>query len=91
MFELQLSRIFVFKPFPIGIKSCIKARAFADPVDIVLCSEFMHQLFFQACQPVPIISQPVRLKTHEHADKEPEGPEQSAMPIRLDLSPNPPR
>jgi hypothetical protein len=45
IFELQLSRIFVFEPFPIAIKSCGTPRAFVDPAGIVLCTEYMHHLY----------------------------------------------
>jgi hypothetical protein len=44
-FELQLSRLFVFEPFPIGIRSCGTPRAFVDSEGVVLCSEYMHQLY----------------------------------------------
>ena len=45
VFELQLSRIFVFDPFPIGIKSCGTPRAFQDSEGITLCAEYMHHLY----------------------------------------------
>ena len=45
VFELQLSRIFVFDPFPIGITSCGTPRAFVDSAGIVLCTEYMHHLY----------------------------------------------
>ena len=45
MFELQLSRIFVFDPFPIGIKSCGTPKAFQDSEGIILCAEYMHHLY----------------------------------------------
>ena len=45
VFELQLSRIFVFDRFPIGITSCGTPRAFVDSAGIVLCKEYMHHLF----------------------------------------------
>jgi len=45
LFELQLSRIFVFDPFPIGIKSCGRPRAFVDQAGVVLCAEYMHHLY----------------------------------------------
>lgn len=40
--------------------------------------------------PAPVIFQPVRLKTHEHAGEKPYGAPQSAMRIRLHFSPDPP-
>jgi hypothetical protein len=45
VFELQLSRIFVFDPFPIGIKSCGAPRAFLDSEGVVLCAEYMYHLY----------------------------------------------
>lgn len=45
VFELQLSKLFVFEPFPIGIKSCGVPKAFADLAGIVLCTEYMHHLY----------------------------------------------
>ena len=44
-FELQLSRIFVFDPFPIGIKPCGSPRAFLDSKGVVLCAEYMYHLY----------------------------------------------
>ena len=45
LFELQLSRLFVFDPFPVGITSCGAPKAFGDPAGIVLCTEYMHHLY----------------------------------------------
>jgi hypothetical protein len=42
--ELQLGQIFVFDPFPIGIKRCGTPKAFADPFRIILCTEYMAHL-----------------------------------------------
>jgi hypothetical protein len=43
--ELQLSRLFIFEPFPIALKSCGSQKAFADPSGIVLCKEYIQQLY----------------------------------------------
>lgn len=45
LFELQLSRIFIFDPFPIGIKSCGRPRAFEDQPGVVVCAEYMYHLY----------------------------------------------
>jgi len=45
LFELQLGRIFIFEPFPIGIKSCGVPRAFLDSPGVTLCAEYMHHLY----------------------------------------------
>jgi hypothetical protein len=42
--ELQLGQIFVFDPFPIGIKQCGTPKSFADPSGVVLCTEYMAHL-----------------------------------------------
>jgi hypothetical protein len=42
--ELQLSQIFVFDPFPIGIKQCGTPKSFVNPSGVVLCTEYMAQL-----------------------------------------------
>jgi hypothetical protein len=43
--ELQLSRLFIFDPFPIALRSCGSPRAFADPSGIVLCKEYIQHLY----------------------------------------------
>ncbi|MGD2127003.1 MAG: DUF4344 domain-containing metallopeptidase [Desulfobacteraceae bacterium] len=45
MFERQLHRIFVFNPFPMGVKQCGSPKAFADGSGIVLCAEYVHHLY----------------------------------------------
>ncbi len=42
--ELQLAQMFIFDPFPIGIKQCGTPKAFSDPSGIVLCTEYMAHL-----------------------------------------------
>ena len=42
--ELVLAQLFVFDPFPIGIKRCGEPRAFEDPGGVVMCSEYVYVL-----------------------------------------------
>jgi Lhr-like helicase len=44
-FEQQLHQIFVFKPFPIGIKQCGAPQAFVGTSGIFLCAEYVHHLY----------------------------------------------
>ncbi|MBP1738525.1 MAG: putative metallopeptidase [Deltaproteobacteria bacterium] len=43
-FEKQLHRLFVFDPFPIGVKQCGAPRAFADEPGVFLCTEYVYHL-----------------------------------------------
>ncbi len=44
-FESQLHQIFIFDPFPIGIKQCGETKAFLDESGIFLCTEYVHHLY----------------------------------------------
>lgn len=44
-FESQLHQIFIFDPFPIGIKQCGSPKAFVDESGIFLCTEYVHHLY----------------------------------------------
>ena len=44
-FERQLHQIFVFTPFPIGVKQCGSPKAFVGPSGIILCAEYVHHLY----------------------------------------------
>ncbi len=44
-FELQLHRVFLFKPFPIGIKKCVSPKAFLGASGIFLCEGYVHHLY----------------------------------------------
>jgi hypothetical protein len=45
VFERQLHRIFVFEPFPVGVKQCGSPEAFVDPAGVVLCAEYVYHLY----------------------------------------------
>jgi len=44
-FERQLHRIFVFDPFPVGVKQCGSPETFVDPDGVVLCAEYVYHLY----------------------------------------------
>jgi len=44
-FERQLHRIFVFDPFPIGVKKCGEPKAFLDRPGVILCAEYVYHLY----------------------------------------------
>jgi hypothetical protein len=44
-FEQQLHQIFVFDPFPAGVRQCGTPKAFAGTSGIVLCAEYVHHLY----------------------------------------------
>ena len=44
-FEKQLHRLFVFDPFPMGVKQCGAPRAFADKPGVFLCNEYVYHLY----------------------------------------------
>lgn len=44
-FEKQLHRLFVFDPFPMGVKPCGVPRAFAGEAGVFLCTEYVHHLY----------------------------------------------
>jgi hypothetical protein len=44
-FEQQLHQIFVFDPFPTGVRQCGTPKAFAGTSGIVLCTEYVHHLY----------------------------------------------
>jgi len=44
-FEKQLHRLFVFDPFPIGVKQCGMPRAFAEEPGVFLCTEYISHLY----------------------------------------------
>jgi hypothetical protein len=44
-FEQQLHQLFVFDPFPIGIKPCGVPKAFVGTSGIVLCTEYIQHLY----------------------------------------------
>jgi len=44
-FEQQLHQIFVFDPFPTGVKQCGRPKAFAGTSGIFLCAEYVHYLY----------------------------------------------
>jgi len=44
-FEKQLHRLFVFDPFPMGVKQCGVPRAFADEPGVFLCNEYVYHLY----------------------------------------------
>jgi hypothetical protein len=44
-FEKQLHRLFVFDPFPMGVKQCKVPRAFADEPGVSLCTEYVYHLY----------------------------------------------
>jgi hypothetical protein len=43
--ELQFAQMFVFDPFPIGIKRCGTPRAFVDPSGVIMCTEYVYHLY----------------------------------------------
>ena len=43
-FEKQLHRLFVFDPFPMGVKPCGVPRAFAEDPGVFLCTEYVYHL-----------------------------------------------
>ena len=43
--ELQLAQMFIFDPFPIGIKQCGKPRAFVETSGVVMCTEYVYHLY----------------------------------------------
>jgi hypothetical protein len=45
VFEGQLHRIFVFDPFPVGIKKCGAPEAFVDRPGVILCAEYVYHLY----------------------------------------------
>jgi hypothetical protein len=44
-FEKQLHRLFVFEPFPTGVKQCGAPRAFAEEPGVFLCTEYVYHLY----------------------------------------------
>jgi hypothetical protein len=44
-FEKQLHRLFVFEPFPSGVKQCGSPRAFAEQPGVFLCTEYVYHLY----------------------------------------------
>lgn len=44
-FEKQLHRLFVFDPFPMGVKQCGVPRAFAEESGVFLCTEYVYHLY----------------------------------------------
>jgi hypothetical protein len=44
-FEKQLHRLFVFDPFPMGVKPCGVPRAFAEEPGVFLCTEYVYHLY----------------------------------------------
>jgi hypothetical protein len=44
-FEKQLHRLFVFDPFPMGVKPCGAPRAFAEGPGVFLCTEYVSHLY----------------------------------------------
>jgi hypothetical protein len=44
-FEKQLHRLFVFEPFPMGVKQCGTPRAFAEQSGVFLCTEYVYHLY----------------------------------------------
>lgn len=44
-FEKQLHRLFVFDPFPMGVKQCGVPRAFAEEHGVFLCTEYVYHLY----------------------------------------------
>jgi hypothetical protein len=44
-FEKQLHRLFVFDPFPMGVKQCGVPRAFAEEPGVFLCTEYVSHLY----------------------------------------------
>lgn len=45
LFEKQLHKIFVFESFPVAIEQCDHAKAFDGQRGIVLCAEYIQQLY----------------------------------------------
>lgn len=43
--ELQLAQMFIFDPFPIGIKQCGTPRAFVETSGVVMCTEYIYHLY----------------------------------------------
>jgi len=43
-FEKQLHRLFIFDPFPMGVKPCGIPRAFAEEPGVFLCTEYVYHL-----------------------------------------------
>jgi len=43
-FEKQLHRLFIFDPFPMGVKQCGIPRAFAEEPGVFLCTEYVYHL-----------------------------------------------
>lgn len=44
-FERKLTNVFIFEPFPLKIKQCGVARAFATTAGVVLCAEYAKKLY----------------------------------------------
>jgi len=44
-FEQELHKLFVFDPFPMGIKKCGAPKAFVGTSEIVLCAEYVQHLY----------------------------------------------
>ncbi len=44
-FEKQLHRLFIFDPFPMGVKPCGVPRAFAEEPGVFLCTEYVYHLY----------------------------------------------
>jgi hypothetical protein len=44
-FELKLTKIFIFQSFPLKVKRCGAAQAFASAKGIVLCTEYAEKLY----------------------------------------------
>jgi hypothetical protein len=44
-FEKQLHRLFVFDPFPMGVKQCGVPRPFAEEPGVFLCTEYVYHLY----------------------------------------------
>jgi len=44
-FEKQLHRLFVFDPFPMGVKQCGVPGAFAEEPGVFLCTEYVSHLY----------------------------------------------
>jgi len=45
-FEEQLHKVFVFDPFYFGVKQCGETKAFIEGSGIVLCTEYLYQLYY---------------------------------------------
>ena len=44
-FEKKLHQLFVFDPFPMGVKQCGAPRAFEDEPGVFLCTEYVYHLY----------------------------------------------